>query len=126
MYWGKRVRVSSSIEFAFDGAANGVAPNGYRYDLNDFTSEEVLSAALKEASLDDKYTVDQIKANILVSGVYPKNIVEQMTKYESLLSGDLGKVNAVDYHATMYNVTLYNDFDKSISAADLENCFQRL
>ena len=115
-----RTGVSSSIEFAFDGAANGVAPNGYRYDLNDFTSEEVLSAALKEAGLDDKYTVDQIKANILVSGVYPKNIVEQMTKYESLLSGDLGKVNAVDYHATMYNVTLYNDFDKSISAADLE------
>lgn len=116
-----RTSAEATIEFAFDGAANGVAPNGYRYDLSDFTSEDVLSAALKEAGLNEKYTVDQIKANILVSGVYPKNIVEQMTKYESLLSGDLGKVNAVDYHATLYRVALYNDFDKSIASADLQN-----
>ena len=116
-----RTGVSSSIEFAFDGAAEGKAPNGYRFDLSGFTSEEVLSAALKDAGLDEKYTVDQIKANILVSGVYPKDIVNQMTKYESLLTGDAGRVNAVDYHATLYSVTLYNDFDKSIARADLEN-----
>lgn len=116
-----RTGVTSSIEFAFDGAAEGKAPNGYRFDLNGFTSDEVLSAALKDAGLDGKYTVDQIKANILVSGVYPKNIVDQMTKYESLLTGDAGKVNAVDYHATLYSVTLYNDFDKSIPQVDLEN-----
>ena len=116
-----RTGVSSSIEFSFDGAANGIAPNGYRFDLSGFYSEEVLSAALKETGLDGRYTIEQIKANILVSGVYPQNIVEQMTKYESILSGNAGKVNAVDYHATMYNVTLYNDFDKSISRTDLEN-----
>lgn len=121
-----RTSTSSSIEFSFDGAANGVAPNGYRYDLNGFTSEEVLSAALKDAGLDGKYTVDQIKANILVSGVYPKDIVEQMTKYESILTGDTSRVNAVNYHATMYNVTLFNDFDKSIARGDLENLFSAI
>lgn len=115
-----RTGVSSSVEFAFDGAAEGKAPNGYRFDLNDLTSDEVLSAALKDAGLDGKYTVDQIKANLLISGVYPKDIVEQMTKYESLLTGDASRVPAVDYHATMYNVTLYNDFDRSIARADLE------
>ena len=116
-----RIGVSSSIEFAFDGAAEGKAPNGYRFDLGGLTSDEVLSAALKDTGLDEKYTVDQIKANILIAGVYPKDIINQMTKYESLLTGDAGKVNAVDYHATMYNVTLYNDFDKSIARGDLEN-----
>ena len=116
-----RTSAEATVEFAFDGAANGVAPNGYRYDLSGFTSEDVLSAALKDAGLEEKYTVDQIKANILVSGVYPKNIVDQMTKYESLLTGNAGKVNAVDYHATLYKVVLYNDFDKSIASADLEN-----
>ena len=116
-----RTGVSSSIEFAFDGAAEGKAPNGYRFDLGGLTSDEVLSAALTNAGLDGKYTVDQIKANILIAGVYPEDIVNQMTKYESLLTGDAGKVNAVDYHATMYNVTLYNDFDKSIARGDLEN-----
>lgn len=116
-----RTGANSSIEFSFDGAANGVAPNGYRYDLSGFTSEEVLSAALKDVGLDEKYTVDQIKANILVTGVYPKDIVQQMTKYESILTGDASKVTAADYHATKYDVALYNDFDKSIARADLEN-----
>lgn len=115
-----RTSAEATVEFAFDGAADGIAPNGYRYDLSGFTSDEVLSAALKDAGLDGKYSVEQIKANILVSGVYPKNIVEQMTKYESLLTGDASKVKAVDYHATLYKVVLYNDFDKSIAPADLE------
>lgn len=116
-----RSGVSSSIEFSFDGAAEGVAPNGYRYALSGFTSDEVLSAALADAGLSEKYTTDQIKANLLIVGVYPENIVAQMTKYESLLTGDVSKVAAVDYHATLYNITLYNDFDKSIARADLEN-----
>ena len=115
-----RTGASCSIEFSFDGAAEGKAPNGYRYDLSGFTSEEVLSAALMDVGLSEKYTVDQISANILVSGVYPENIVEQMTKYESLLTGDASKVSVADYHATLYNVTLYNDFDKSIAQTDLE------
>ena len=115
-----RTGVSSSIEFSFEGAAEGKAPNGYRFDLADFTSEEVLSAALQDAGLADKYTVDQVRANLMVTGVYPKNIVEQMTRYESLLTGDASRVTAADYHATLYSVTLYNDFDKSIARADLE------
>ena len=116
-----RTGVSSSIEFSFKGAAEGNAPNGYRYDLSGFTLDEVLEAALNDAGLADRYTADQIRANLLVSGVYPRNIVEQMTRYESVLTGDASKVRAVDYHATLYNVALYNDFDKSIARADLEN-----
>ena len=116
-----RTGVSSTVEFSFDGAASGLAPNGVRYDLNGFTSDEVLSTALEEAGLADRYTVDEIRANILVSGVYPKDIVEQMTGYQSVLTGDTSKVTMSDYHATMYTVTLYNDFDKNISRADLEN-----
>ena len=115
-----RTGVTSSVEFSFDGAAEGLAPNGYRYDLSGFTSDEVLEAALKDAGLEGRYTADQIRANILVSGVYPKNIVDQMTRYESVLTGDTSRVKVVDYHATLYKVTLYNDFDKSVSRADLE------
>ncbi|MBR3429185.1 MAG: hypothetical protein IKG87_03705 [Clostridia bacterium] len=116
----ERTGASSSIEFSFKGAAEGVAPNGLRYDLGGFTSDEVLNAALQSAGMEGKYTAAQLKENLIVSGVYPKNIVEQMTRYESILQGDAGRVAAADYHATLYNVTLYNDFDKSISKADLE------
>ncbi len=115
-----RTGATSSIEFRFDGAAEGLAPNGLRYDVSGFTSDEVLNAALEETGLAGKYTADQLRENILVSGVYPKDIVDQMTGYESLLTGDAGKVAAAEYHATLYNVALYNDFDKSIARADLE------
>ena len=116
----ERTSASSSIQFSFNGAAEGLAPNGYRFDLSGFTSEEVLSAALAESGLSDRYTVDQIRVNLLVTGAYPENIVEQMTGYESLLTGDAGKTSNTDYHATYYTVTLYNDFDRNISRADLE------
>ncbi len=115
-----RTGASSSIEFSFSGAAKGQVPSGYRFDLSGFTSDEVLEAALNDAGLADRYTVDQIRSNILVSGVYPQNIVDQMTRYESILTGDASKVKIVDYHATLYSVMLYNDFDKSISSADLK------
>ncbi len=116
----QRTGATSSIEFSFEGAAEGLAPNGLRFDLNGLTSDEVLNAALEETGLADKYTAEQLKENLLVSGVYPEDIVSQMTGYESLLTGDAGKVSAADYHATLYNVALYNDFDKTISRADLE------
>ena len=67
----------------------------------------------------DKYTPDQLRDNLLVSGVYPEDIVSRMTRYESLITGDAGRIGMADYHATLYNVTLYNDFDKSISRKDL-------
>lgn len=116
----ERTSASSSIQFSFNGAAEGIAPNGYRFDLSGFTSEETLTAALEDAELSGKYSTDQIRENLLVSGVYPENIVQEMTGYESLLTGDAGKISVADYHATLYSVTLYNDFDKSISRMDLE------
>lgn len=117
---GGRTGASSSVQFSFEGAAEGLAPNSYRYDLNGFQKDEVLEAALKDVGLEGKYNANQLRENLIVSGVYPKNIVERMTNYESLLTGDAGRVSAGDYHATLYSVTLYNDFDKGISQADLE------
>ena len=111
---------SASVQFSFDGAAEGMAPNGQRFDVNDLTSDTVLNTALEDAGLSGKYTADQLRANMIVSGVYPKDIVQQMTGYQSLLTGDASRVTFSDYHPTLYGVTLYNDFDKSIARADLE------
>ena len=115
-----RTGVSSSVEFSFEGAPEGLAPNGYRYDLNGLQSDEVLETALKNAGMEGVYTVDQIRNNLIIAGVYPDDIVEQMTGYQSLLTGDAGKISVGDYHATLYTVTLYNDFDKNISKENLE------
>ena len=116
-----RTYASATIQFSFNGAGEGKAPNGYAYDVNGIFSEEVLTNALEESGLQDKYTTEDISNNLTIIGVYPENIVKQMTAYNSLLDTDADQQAAMaDYHATLYNVTLYNDFDSSVSADTLK------
>ena len=115
---------SASLQFSFNGAAEGMAPNGYPFDVNGITSDEVLDAALESAGLAGAYTADQIRGCLSVTGVYPETIAEQMTRYLSLLDGSAGtQLTLTDYYATQYSVTLYNSFDPSISSgiADLSD-----
>ena len=115
-----RTSASASIQFSFNGSENGVAPNGYRFDVSGFNSDEVLNAALEASGLAGTYSAEQIRENMTVSGIYPEKIVEQMTKYVSLLDADADSQAAVlDYHATEYSVVLYNDFDKNILSSQL-------
>ena len=41
-----RTSASTTIQFSFDGAAEGKGPDGYAFDLSGFTSDEVLDTAL--------------------------------------------------------------------------------
>ena len=112
---------SAQVEFSFDGAAAGVAPNGYAFTMADMTSDDVLNRALQDAGMADRYTAEQLRQELEVTGVYPENIVEQMTSYESLLNFSANReVMAKVYHPTLYSVVLYNGFDAKISRADLE------
>ena len=116
-----RTYASATIQFSFNGAGEGKAPNGYAYDVNGIFSEEVLTNALEESGLQDKYTTEDISNNLTMIGVYPENIVKQMTAYNSLLDANADQQAAMaDYHATLYNVTLYNDFDSSVSQDTLK------
>ena len=112
---------SSSIEFSFEGATDGKAPNGFTFDLNGFSSNQVLNTALENAGMADRYTAEQIRGQLTITGDYPDNIVSQMTNFASTLDGTASKTLAVsDYHPTTYSVTLNNRFDKSISSDDLK------
>ena len=118
---GTRTFASASILFSFEGAGDGKAPNGYPFDLSGFSSDEVLDEALEQSGLAGVYTAEQLRENLTVKGVYPEGIAEKMTKYVSLLDTDADNLAALtDYYATQYSVTLYNDFDKSISAGRLK------
>ncbi len=117
-----RTSASASIQFSFDGAAKGIAPNGYGFDISAVTSDEVLNGALSAAGMADKYTADQLRQNIQATGVYPDNIVQKMMSYESILDFNANRTLTIsEYYPTQYRVALYNDFDKGISAADLRN-----
>ena len=113
---------SSQIQFAFDGAASGIAPNGYQFDINDIFTKDVIGEALKSSGFDSRYTVDQIYDQLSIEGDYPGDINEQMMNYESILDFNANRpVSLNKYHPTLFTVKLYNEFDKSISKADLES-----
>ncbi len=115
----------ATIEFSFNGAADGIAPNGAVFSMDSITSDEVLDKALSEAGMSDKYTADALKPYLKSTGVYPENIVEQMTSYDSLLDFNASReVMAKVYHPTLYSVALQNGFDTGISQTDLEKLLQ--
>ena len=117
----EKTYASASVQFSFDGAAEGVAPNGYSFGISAVTSDEVLEKALTDAGMADRYTVESIRGQIETAGVYPDDIVKQMMTYESLLDFSASRTLTLsDYHPTLYTVTLYNGFDTKISKGDLE------
>lgn len=121
------VSASVSIQFSFNGAAEGKAPNGYPFDVSGITSDEVLSEALISAGLQDTYTADQIRQSLTVTGVYPEKILEQMITYVSLLDKNADiQAPVSDYYATEYRIVLRNLFDKGISQSALTDLLSRI
>ena len=118
---------SATLVFSFDGAADGIAPNGVAFDVRDITLDEVISEGLKAASLEGKYTPEQIRSDLVVSGVYPDDMAEQVMHYESLLNFTANRELTIgDYHPTTFNIQLYNGFDKSLSKEQLSSLLQSI
>lgn len=123
MFFGDpdRTSATASLQFSFDGAADGIAPNRNPFNVDELSSDEVLEAALKASELDGVYTPDQLRDNLVVTGSYPDDLVEQVMSYESLMSFTANRELTVsEYHPTLFTVALYSDFDKSISRSKLE------
>ncbi len=117
----QRTYASASVQFSFDGAAEGLAPNGYSFDISAVSSDVVLEKALDDAGMADRYTAEIVSGQIETSGIYPEDIVRQMMNYESLLDFSANRTLTLsDYHPTLYTVKLYNGFDSKISKGDLE------
>ena len=111
---------SAKLVLTFDGAAEGIAPNGSAFDLRELDCDEVLSEGLKTAGLEEVYTPEQIRASLTVTGVYPEDMAEQVMHYESLLNFTSSRELTVgDYHPTTFSIKLTSDFDRSISQTQL-------
>ncbi len=122
-----RTSATASLQFSFEGAADGIAPNGNPFSLDDLTSDEVLEAALSATGLSGTYTPEQLRENLLITGSYPENLVQQVMSYESLMSFTANRELTVrEYHPTLFRVALYSDFDKTISEAKLEELLQSI
>ncbi len=118
---------TAMLQFSFDGAAEGKAPNGYPFNANGILTDEVLEEALLASGMSDIYTAEQLRENLSITGVYPEKIAEQMTKYVSMMDADADMQAALtDYHATQYDVKLYNSFDEKITSGNLTDLLQNI
>ena len=122
-----RTYASANLQFSFNKAGEGLGPNGYPFDTSGLFEEEVITAALQNSALEDKYTPEQIRENLTVTGVYPENIVRQMTAYNSLLDASSDQQAALsDYHPTLFSVKLFHDFDPAIPSGQLQGILRNL
>ena len=129
LFFGKpeKTAASANIQFTFEGAPEGLAPNGQPFDISEIASDEVLTAAMRESGLEGAYTPEQLRACLTAKGVYPKDMAEQVNSYASLLDFTTSRsTNVGDYHPTVFAVSLNSDFDKSISEDKLVALMQNI
>ncbi len=108
------------IELLYPGAQEGNAPNGQSFSISTIEDEEFLEKAIEKAGLTGAVTVKELTANMAVSGSYPKDIIDQIKSWDSLLTSDPTRaVRITDYYPTNYAVIVYNDFSTKLSKAQL-------
>lgn len=123
----KPTYASVTMQLTFEGAAEGKAPDGYAFHIDDLLSDEVIEAALEASSLSGKYSAEQIRQAMVVSGGYPADIVGQTMSYDSLLNLTASRTLTIDrFHPTLFGVTLYNRFDEKIPQAKLTELLSNL
>ena len=119
--------ISSTIELTFEGAAEGKAPDGYAFSIDDLTSDEIINAALERCGLAGKFTPDQVRKALVISGGYPQDIIGQTMSYDSLLNLTASRTLTVDrFHPTLFSVTLYDRFDTKLSKAQQTKILESL
>lgn len=129
LFFGKpdKTTASANIQFTFEGAPDGLAPNGRPFNISEIASDEVLTAAIREAGLEGAYTPEQLRVCLTARGVFPKDMVDQVTSYASLLDFTTSRsTNVGDYHPTVFDVSLSSDFDRSISEDKLVALMQNI
>ena len=120
-------RVAVTLQMSFDGSANGVAPNGYRFDVSEILSDEVLTNALKASSLDGKCTAEDVRKCISVAGRYPADIVTQTMSYDSLLNFTANRKLTIDeFHPTQFTITLTNSSKLNLSKAQMQTLLKNI
>ena len=108
---GKGSYVRAMISFQFSGIEQGLDPNGASFDVTTIKSPYVIEQALKNLSISES-EIENIRENISIVGVIPKDAVEQITTYEKMAEKDAKnyeKVLEVSYFPSQYVVYLYDD-----------------
>ena len=108
---------SATIQFNYDGASDGLDPNGRKFDAVSFLTDDVIESAFTKSELTgEKYEVENVKQYITIENVVPKDIVNEIDSYESILSGKgTSTISSNDYHPVRYRFVVYQDLGVSQS-----------
>lgn len=113
---------STTIEFTYDGAAMNKTPSGEKFSISGLSGDKVITAALQKCNYYGKYTTEDIQKCIVIDGSYPDDIIDKIKQYNSLFDFSASReVSVNEYFPTIFTLTLYDDFDPSISDSDLKN-----
>ena len=118
---------SETIQFNYDGASDGLDPNGRRFDAISFMTDDVIEEAFQKSGLTgETYSIENVKQYITIENVVPKNIVKEIDSYESVLnsSSDTDKVTAKDYHPVRYRFVVYQNI--GVSQNELKDLVRNL
>ena len=106
------------IQFDYDGASDGVDPNGNPFNPVAFLTDDVIESALAAANM--TYEVEAIKKYVAVENIVPNGIVEEIEAYVSVLNTETANnITSNDYIPVRYKFVLYQDLDKNLSKNDL-------
>ena len=108
--------VSASMELLYDGAAEGLSPNGQPFSIDSIKNSGLLTTAIEESGLVGVISAEELAQNMVVRGAYPSNIISQIESVQSLFSADPTREIGVDeYYPTTYRIAINNSFKNKLN-----------
>lgn len=103
---------AQTIQFNYDGASDGLDPDGHSFDPIGFLTDDVIEEALNETKL--SISVEDVRPYIAMENVVPKNLLKELTSYEKILTndnedGDNRPISSKDYHPVRYKFVVYKN-----------------
>ena len=102
--------LTALVSFTYSGVEKGLDPAGRSFDANTLRSPEVIEDALTSLNMNIE-KVESIRQNITVSGIIPNDVIDRITKYQSVINqstnGNLGAVQELldtSYYPTQYKL----------------------
>ncbi|MBQ3565865.1 MAG: hypothetical protein IJA12_01680 [Oscillospiraceae bacterium] len=101
--------ITVDVNFSFDGVESGKDPLGNKFDVNEIKSKTAIVNTVKEMGLEN-VDVDEIYSSIIISGNIPTDVIERITKYNSMYNLDevatLKNIQDITYYPTQYTITM--------------------
>ena len=111
---------SITIEFTYEGAARNLTPDGVKFSINDIMADSIIEIGLASVDMLEKYSVEDIRNSMTVSGQYPSDVISQLKDYDSLYDfSESRTITLNDYYPTIYQLQLYDDFDPGVSESTM-------